>query len=412
MKTQIKRIYITIVLIALLFFGVALISPKIASAETLNNYGESYRNHLAFSALKGWNNDPNGLLYVDGTYHMYYQYNYKDGQTENVWGNISWGHATSTDLVHWEEKEVAIPAYQTGSDGNYYAMMFSGSAVYDLNNTSGLFDTDSEGKVLDGQGIVAILTQPIDGIQRQILAYSKDNGDSFMIHSEVLSSSEDGGLGDNEFRDPKVFWSEEHGKWLMAVGGGSIRMYSSTNLIDWFYLGETSFWGECPDISKYVVNGENKYVLVFSPEDKSQSYDYNESARKDDFYPSEYYVVGNLNSEGLFVATQSAKRLSYGLDTYAFQSFNNSPDGKVYGISWSASWKNVNNYEKYRKTHNGGMTIACEMNLVKEGKDYILERKPVESFSDLRDEELLIYNGVISSNDDVLKNINASIADS
>lgn len=148
-----------------------------ARAEA-ENYGESYRNQLAFSARQGWNNDPNGLLYVNGVYHMYYQYNYdkNTGLTENVWGHMSWGHATSTDLVYWTEQPVALPEGTAGEDGNIYGMMFSGSAVYDEYNTSGLFETEN-GKVKEGQGIIAVLTQPDDaaGGQRQILAYSKDD---------------------------------------------------------------------------------------------------------------------------------------------------------------------------------------------------------------------------------------------
>ena len=108
-------------------------------------YGESYRNKLVFSPKEGWNNDPNGLLYADGVYHMYYQYNWDKnanggaGKTENVWGHMSWGHATSTDLIHWTEQPVALPENTVGTDGKNYGMMFSGSAVYDEHNTSGLF---------------------------------------------------------------------------------------------------------------------------------------------------------------------------------------------------------------------------------------------------------------------------------
>ena len=131
-----------------------------AFADGSDVYGESYRNKLAFSAKEGWNNDPNGLLYADGVYHMYYQYNWDKnanggaGKTENVWGHMSWGHATSTDLVHWIEQPVALPENTVGADGKNYGMMFSGSAVYDETNTSGLFETEN-GKVKDGHGTAA-----------------------------------------------------------------------------------------------------------------------------------------------------------------------------------------------------------------------------------------------------------------
>ena len=116
-------------------FGLTILNKTGAYADG-GAYNQSYRNRLAFSANEGWNNDPNGLLYVNGVYHMYYQYNWNKeagggtGATENGWGHMSWGHATSTDLVYWNEQPVAIPAYQT-VNGKYYAMMFSGSAGYD-----------------------------------------------------------------------------------------------------------------------------------------------------------------------------------------------------------------------------------------------------------------------------------------
>ncbi len=404
-------------LIAALVAGFCLMKSGAAFADVAD-YSESYRNRLAYSAKRGWNNDPNGLLYVNGTYHMYYQYTWDQRETDPAdqtkpwWDDMSWGHATSTDLVHWEEKAVAIPAYQTVGD-KYYGMMFSGSAVYDVNNTSGLFDVDGSGKVTDGQGIVAILTQPDDnaGGQRQILAYSKDGGTSFTIYGEILGANAEGSLGDGEFRDPKVFWDGTLNKWLMAVGGGSVRMYSSDNLKEWSYLGETGYWGECPDISRFEVDGENKYVLIISPEDKNKSHEYNGTNRVDTYYPAEYYVVGELDEGGLFRGTQPVKRLSEGIDCYAFQSFNNVPDGKVYGISWSASWLTVGAYEGYRQTHNGGMTVACELALEKDGSGYTLLRKPADNLTTLRSGEIKSVSGKVSSGINPLADVKASEAD-
>ena len=388
----------------------ALVTPCEVYAAENGDYGENYRNQLAFSALRGWNNDPNGLLYVDGTYHMYYQYNYdqRNGQTYNGWGNMSWGHATSTDLVHWTEQPVAIPAYQT-VNGEYYDMMFSGSAVYDKDNTSGFFDDNG------GKGIVAILTQPQTveqgGAQRQVLAYSAD-GQNFTIYGEILGRDDDGGMGDNEFRDPKVFWSEAHSKWIMAVGGGLVRMYSSDDLKEWKYLGSTGFWGECPDLSAYETDDGLKYVLILSPEDKTQSHNFNGTTRKDTFYPAEYYVVGHLDDNGLFVAEGEITRLSYGIDSYAMQTFNNVPDGKVYGISWSASWKSVGQYEAVRENYNGGMTIACELKLEKnDDGEYVLERVPVSAFDGLRGDEIASYNGTVNAETTALTDVGADVFD-
>ena len=385
-----------------------------AFAEEGADYSEPYRNQLAYSALRGWNNDPNGLLYADGVYHMYYQYNYdaRTGETFNVWGNMSWGHATSTDLVHWQEQPVAIPAYQT-VDGVFYEMMFSGSAVYDEYNSSGLFETGPDGRVAEGQGIVALLTQPQGGVQRQILAYSKDGGNSFVIYGEVIGQNNPGDIGDNEFRDPKVFWSEERSCWLMAVGGGSVRMYSSKNLKNWEYIGATGLWGECPDISRYETDDGVKYALIISPEDKAKSHEYNGTNRGETFYPAEYYAVGELNSRGLFVPDDGGiKRLSYGMDSYAMQTFNGTPDGNVYGISWASSWKNVGQMEALRENYNGGMTIACKLDLVPDGSGgYMLERTPVSGYESLRGELIAEYGGELKMGVNALAGVHSDVFD-
>ena len=388
--------------------------PAFASENT--DYGEGYRNRLSYSALRGWNNDPNGLLYADGVWHMYYQYTWNEEtqSTEVFWDDMSWGHATSEDLIHWQEQPVAIPAYQYDKEGNYYAMMFSGSAVYDENNTSGFFDVnESTGKVVRGQGIVAVLTQPLEeaGGQRQILAYSKDGGTSFEIYGEILGAKDDGGVGDGEFRDPKVLWSKTHQKWLMAVGGGSIRMYASENLTEWEYLGETGYWGECPDLSRFYLGREEKYVLVCSPEDKEKSHIYNQTSREDTYYPAEYYVVGHLDEDGMFVGETSLTRLSEGIDSYAFQSFNNSPDNRVYGVSWSASWKTVGQYESFRKNYNGGMTVVTELKLTREDGEYVLTRTPIEGYKELRGDTLKSFDGVLTAGDNALAGASASVAD-
>ncbi len=401
---------------ALISVGCINFNQTLAYADGVSDYNQSYRNQLAYSAKNGWNNDPNGLLYADGVYHMYYQYNWdkNTGSTANGWGHMSWGHATSTDLVHWKEQPVALPEGVEGDDGKIYGMMFSGSAVYDENNTSGLFETDSaDRKVKKGQGIVAVLTQPDDaaGGQRQILAYSKDEGRSFSVYGEILGAKDDGGIGDGEFRDPKVFWSDTHNKWLMAVGGGSVRMYASDNLKTWSYLGETGLWGECPDISHFNVNGKDKYVLIISPEDKAKSHEYNGTNRKDTYYPAEYYVTGDLNDDGLFVSDGSVTRLSEGIDSYAFQSFNNSPDGKVYGVSWSASWKTTGEYEAFRKAYNGGMTAVCELELAEVNGEYVLKRYPVSSYKTLRKDKIKQFVGALSAGANAFEGAQAREAD-
>ncbi|MFW5706483.1 MAG: GH32 C-terminal domain-containing protein [Bacteroidota bacterium] len=211
---------------------------------------EPYRPAFHFSPPQNWLNDPNGLVYFNGEYHMFYQYN----PYGNNWGNMSWGHAVSTDLVHWQHLPVAIPVV-----GN--VMAFSGSAVVDRNNTSGFGTGDSP-------PLVAIYTAA-DGNQRQNLAYSNDNGRTWTNYAgnPVLN------LFDDDFRDPKVFWHEPTSRWIMVVALSArhrIRLYASTNLKDWEFLhdfgnaGDQSGVWECPDLFPLPVDGNEdnvKWVL-------------------------------------------------------------------------------------------------------------------------------------------------------
>ncbi|WP_161925092.1 GH32 C-terminal domain-containing protein [Actinomyces sp. 432] len=204
-----------------------------------------------------WMNDPNGLVYVDGEYHMFYQYNPEGSQ----WGNMSWGHAVSTDLVHWEELDVAIP--YTEDYG-----VFSGSAVYDEHNTSGLGTADNP-------PLVAVWTRADNhnGNQSQSLAYSTDKGRTWTTYNggdPVLD------IGSTEFRDPKVFWDEGAGRWTMVVALSAdhqVAFYSSDNLIDWTRqstfgpMGDTSAVWECPDLFPMALDGDPnnvKWVLSLS----------------------------------------------------------------------------------------------------------------------------------------------------
>src|SRR3954451_4390115 len=159
-------------------------------------YKEPYRPQLHFTPEKNWMNDPNGLVYYDGEYHLFYQYNPEGNQ----WGNMSWGHAVSTDLVHWQELPLAIPH---GAD----ELIFSGSAVVDEKNTSGFGSKDNP-------AMVAIYTSAYSsGKQAQSLAYSLDRGRTWTKYSgnPVLD------IGSNEFRDPKVQWYAPTKSWLMTV---------------------------------------------------------------------------------------------------------------------------------------------------------------------------------------------------
>src|SRR4051794_17733828 len=215
-------------------------------------YREQFRPQFHFTPAKNWMNDPNGMVYYDGEYHLFFQHN----PFGNEWGHMSWGHAVSTDLVHWKELPVAIP-----EEGN--EMIFSGSAVVDRLNTSG-FGT------VANPPMVAVYTSAVPGDQYQSLAYSTDHGRTWTKHGKVLDDP------DPEFRDPKVFWYPAEQKWVMVAVKAvqhKVAIYESRNLKDWTHLSDfgpanaTSGVWECPDLFPLKVDGDptkTKWVMTVS----------------------------------------------------------------------------------------------------------------------------------------------------
>jgi len=238
-------------LIALLISWIA--APGLA-APIPAAYDQTYRPQFHYSPAKNWMNDPNGLVFYQGQYHLFYQYN----PLGNTWGNMSWGHAVSPDLVHWKELPVAIPYDDT-------ELVFSGSAVVDKDNTSG-FGTKAN------PPLVAIYTSAYKNrpIQAQSLAYSTDGGTTFTKYAgnPVLD------IGSGEFRDPKVFWYAPAKAWRMVVVKATehkVSIYSSPNLKEWTHLSDFGPAGavggvwECPDLFPLAVDGNPrniKWVMV------------------------------------------------------------------------------------------------------------------------------------------------------
>ncbi|MFD9249154.1 GH32 C-terminal domain-containing protein [Streptomyces bottropensis] len=229
------------------------LAPPAAAAGTAP-YSETYRPQFHFTPEKNWMNDPNGLVYYKGEYHLFYQYN----PNGDSWGDMSWGHAVSTDLVHWTELPLAL-------SHDDEEMVFSGSAVVDEDNTTG-FGTRRN------PPMVAVYTSlhKATGIQSQSLAYSTDRGRTWTKYqgNPVLD------IGSKEFRDPKVQWYAPTKSWLMTVSLSTehkVRFYSSKNLKDWTQLSEFGPAGatggvwECPDLFPLAVDGDKKnikWVLV------------------------------------------------------------------------------------------------------------------------------------------------------
>ena len=218
-------------------------TPEEPGEEVASSRNEKYRPQIHYTPAKNWINDPNGMIFIDGTYHLYYQYNPQG----NGWGNLSWGHATSTDMLHWEEQPVALQPDALG-------MIFSGSAVCDKDNTAGF----------GANTLVAIYTSA-SAAQQQSIAYSKDGGKTFTTYegNPVIKNNDD------NLRDPKVFWHEESKKWIMSLAKGwkkGMEIWSSPDLKNWtkeseFLVeldGRPSFQWECPDLIPFDYNEKKK----------------------------------------------------------------------------------------------------------------------------------------------------------
>ena len=234
--------------------------PADATPRSTPNYTETYRPQFHFSPAQNWMNDPNGLLYYRGEYHLFFQYN-PEG---NTWGNMSWGHAVSKDLVHWTQLPVAIR-----NDAN--EMVFSGSAVIDYKNTSGFGQPGNP-------AMVAVYTSARpDGTQQQAIAYSLDEGRTFTKYGVVLPTpdpQDPNSTPSTNFRDPKVFWYAPGNEWLMAAvlsDQHKVAFYSSPDLKHWRFestfgpAGATGGVWECPDLFPLADPnrpGHQKWVLV------------------------------------------------------------------------------------------------------------------------------------------------------
>jgi len=284
-------------------------------------YHERYRPHIHFTPESMWMNDPNGLVYFEGEYHLFYQYHPHGKQ----WGPMHWGHAVSKDLLSWKHLPIALYPDNLG-------MIFSGSVVVDWHDTSGLFG--------GGKGLVAYYTHAYGEVQRQSMAYSRDNGRTWVKVDENPIIPNPGIV---DFRDPKVLWHEESSQWVMVVTAGrKIWFYTSENLKDWSFVNEFGEgWGaqegiwECPDLFslKDSITGEEKWVLQIGidaggPAEGSGT----------------QYFVGDFDGH-TFVPSQSkheVKWLDYGKDFYAAQSFSDTTDGRRLILAWMSNWQYAN----------------------------------------------------------------------
>lgn len=278
---------------------------------------EKYRPVYHHTPAWGWMNDPNGMFYKDGVWHLYFQHNPYGSQ----WENMTWGHSTSTDLLHWTFQGDPIEADAWGT-------IFSGSAVVDHNNTAGF-----------GKGAVVAMYTSAGENQTQSIAYSNDNGQTFTKYdgNPVLTSNTP------DYRDPHVFWNEDIKRWNMIMAEGQhMDIYSSADLKEWKlesqfgaeYGNHGGVW-ECPDLMKMKVRGTDQYKWMLLC-NINPGGPFGGSATQ--------YFVGQFDGHKFTCesAPEVTKWMDYGKDHYATVTFDNAPDGRRVAMAWMSNWQYAN----------------------------------------------------------------------
>lgn len=338
----------------------ALALPRLVVGGQSKGYEQAYRPQVHFSPQQHWTNDPNGLVYFHGEYHLFFQFNPFGDQ----WGHMSWGHAVSPDLLHWKELPVAIPE----KDGE---MVFTGSIVVDGKNSSGLCAPKAE-------CLVAIYTgyrnTPQETRQNQNIAYSVDDGRSWRRYAgnPVID------LHMADFRDPSVTWDEKEGRWLMAVSlplEHKVRFYASANLKEWTPLSDFGPTGdvdgawECPDLLH--VPGENGKEEIWA-----LKVGLNPGAPQGG--SGEQYFLGQFDGTKFAASSESGAHgwTNYGKDDYCAISFNGLPRGeKPVLIGWMSNWE----YAAKLPTSpwRGQMSIPRRLSFIKDEAGVALKQEPV-----------------------------------
>ena len=331
-------------------------------------YEEPLRPQFHYSPPRNWINDPNGMVYANEEYHLFYQYN-PFGES---WGHMSWGHAVSKDLIHWE----TIPDVALLEEDDI--MIFSGSAVYDIHNTSGFAPT--------GQTpLVAIYSghQSNPLLQTQNLAYSLDAGRTWIKYSNnpVID------IGCANFRDPKVFWYEPNHCWIMVVSLANeckVIFYCSADLKVWTRLGTFgpegvvgySEW-ECPELFQVVVEDtqETKWILKIDIGDNGKVKTGSASQYFVGWFDGKKFI--NENSKNLVLWTD------FGRDFYAAQCFNHMPDQRNVWIGWMNNWRYAN--EIPTSPWRGAMSLPRTCTLAQTPQGYRLRQQPVNEIYQLRE---------------------------
>ena len=355
---------------------------SITNATAQETYHEQYRPQIHFSPKEHWMNDPNGMVYNDGIYHLFFQY-FPGG---TVWGPMHWGHATSKDLIHWQQEAIALYPDSLG-------YIFSGSAVVDKKNTSGF---GKNGKI----PLVAIYTNHdpkgekagTKNFQNQSIAYSLDNGKTWIKYSKnpVLKNP-----GITDFRDPKVMWYSPENKWIMTLATKDrITFYSSKDLKNWkkeSEFGETEgahggVW-ECPDLFPLKYQGKTVWVLIvnLNPGGPNQG-----SATQ--------YFTGDFDGTKFTPNSSQTKWIDYGPDEYAGVTWNNTGSRRIF-LGWMSNWLYANQVPTVK--WRNAMTIPRELHLTKVKNEMYVTSEPVEELKLIARKDFVKTNVTVSKSTDI-----------
>jgi len=330
-------------------------------------YTEKLRPQFHFSSRCGWNNDPNGLVYNDGEYHLFYQHNPYGWK----WGNMHWGHAVSSDLIHWTELSDALYPDRHGT-------MFSGSAVVDHANSSG-FQKGAD-KVM-----VAAYTADSPELEVQCIAYSNDRGRTWekYVKNPVIGDRHEF-AGSHHTRDPKVFWHEPTRKWIMVLFEGTGNsIFTSDDLKDWKYESHINGFWECPELFELPVDGDpsrKKWIM---------------------YGASGTYMIGNF--DGKIFTMESGKHYYHQGILYAAQTYNDTPDGRRIQIGWGR-------VSSPGMRFNQMMTFPSELTLRSTNEGIRLFIEPIRELATLHTKAYSLNNTMIrGENRDLLSGIEAEL---